>query len=420
VLLFLYKFAWTLFVVLSLPLIPFAKSWRLSERLWWRLPSVPPRRGVMWIHALSVGEVISAKPVVKSLREQYPSKDIVLTVKTSQGMRVARKELGSEVDLLLPMPLDFWWSVRRIADHIRPSLLILVETDIWPGLLSCMRKRGVQVILVNGRVSPRTFRSYRRFRSLSRRVLGMMELCLMQSDLDRKRLLEIGLPPEMVETVGNIKFDRDWSPMDAKEYDQWYGLLHLWPSARVWVAGSTHDGEEEIVLETFRRLVPLFPELRLIIAPRRVDRADDILRLGRLKGIDIVRRSDPGGKDYQTLILDSMGELGRIYGIAEISFVGGSMVPIGGHNLLEPASFGCPVLFGEHTHNFVLMSRLLVEAGGGKRVKDAEDLFMTMKLLLSDRSRPEEMGKRAREFVGVNRGALRRVMGRIGGYIEAA
>jgi len=419
--LFLYNLAWSLIITLSLPLTLFPKGQRLIERLCLRLPDTPPKKQSIWIHACSVGEVISALPVVWSLKRQYPLRDIIFTVTTRQGMKIARDELEGKVDFLLPLPLDFWWSIRRITGFIRPSILVLVESDIWPGLISHLKSRGVKTLLINGRVSPRTFRSYRRFRPLSNKVLGLVNLWLMQSDLDRDRLLEIGLLPEKVKTVGNIKFDRTWLPMDEKERNHWLRLLNINPEDRVWVAGSTHEGEDEIVLETFGRLVVHFPELRLIIAPRRPERAEEIHGLCSIKGLKDIRRTDlPGDSDhYKVLILNTIGELGRLYGLAEISFVGGSMVPIGGHNLLEPASFGCPVLFGPHTHNFVLMSELLIEAGGGKKVEDAEDLFETMKGLLSETDRSGMMGKQAKEFVEMNRGALERVMEHIGGFLEA-
>ena len=211
--------------------------------------------------------------------------------------------------------------------------------------------------------------------------------------------------------------------MDEKERDSWFNLLHLKPQDRVWVAGSTHGKEDEIVLKTFKRLIDHFHELRLIIAPRRPEWAEDIYRLSIDKGLKTIRRTDLRQDDdypYQVLILNTVGELGRVYGVADVSFVGGSMVPIGGHNLLEPASFGCPVLFGSYTHNFVQMAKLLIEAGGGKRIKDSQDLFITMKEILSDPKRSDRMGMRAKEFVKNNSGALGRVMEHIREYIEDA
>ena len=410
--LFLYHLIWTCLVILCLPLFFFTKRRRILERLGRSLPADPPKTESIWIHALSVGEVLSALPLVKAVRLQYPEKDIVFTVTTEQGKEIARKELQGKVKTLLTMPLDFWWSIHRVVNFIRPSLLILVETDIWPGLIGYLKKRGTKTVLINGRISPRTFRSYRRFRFVARRMFNAMDSCMMQSELDRDRLLQIGVEEEKVKTVGNIKFDRDWVPMGEEEHESLLNALNLESQNEIWVAGSTHQGEEDIILDVFGRLRRFFPFLRLIIAPRRVERAEDINRLAADKGFKAVLKTQipMKGEPYEVLILDTIGELERIYGIAKISFVGGSLTPIGGHNLLEPASFGRPVLFGPHTHNFVLMSQLLIEAGGGRRVRDGEDLFETVKALLSDPEQSNRMGRKAKAFVETSRGALGRVM----------
>ena len=421
---FIYNLAWTLILFFFLPIFLLTKNQWFNRRLALNLPPTPFKGKSIWVHALSVGEVISALTLLDAIRRQYPSKPVVFTVKTTQGMKVAREKIGDKVDILLPMPLDCWWSIRRLVNHINPSVFLLVEGDIWPGLLYFLKKRGVRVLLINGRISPRTYRHYKRFRFLSRRFLDNVDMCLMQSDLDRERLLKIGQFDKKSVTVGNIKFDRDWRPMDDEERGYWVEQLHLRPDNRVWVAGSTHEGEEEIILKTYKRLENRFPDLVLIIAPRRIERAEDIYRLGLDMGFKTQRRTDPGvngdSHPYQVLILDTLGELGRIYGLADISFVGGSMVPIGGHNLLEPASFGCPVLFGSYTYNFLLMSQLLIEAGGGKRVESPEDLFITVQGLLLDRAVSGQMGLKAGEFVEKNSGAVKRVMKYIGGYIESA
>ena len=421
---FIYNLAWTLILFFFLPVFLITKNQWFDRRLALNLPSMPFKGKSIWIHALSVGEVISALTLLDAIRGKYPSRSVVFTVKTAQGMKVAREKIGDKVDILLPMPLDCWWSIIRLVNHINPSVLLLVEGDIWPGLLYLLKRRGVKVILINGRISPRTFRYYKRFRFISRRLLDRLDMCLMQSDLDRERLIKIGQFGERSVTVGNIKFDRNWRPMDDGEREYWIEQIHLRPENKVWVAGSTHEGEEEIIFKTYKRLVNKFPDLVLVIAPRRIERAEDLYRLGLDMGLKTRHRTDPGvnGGDhpYQVLILDTLGELGRIYGLADISFVGGSMVPVGGHNLLEPASFGCPVLFGPHTYNFLLMSQLLIEAGGGKRVESPEDLFITVQGLLLDRAVSDQMGLRAREFVEKNSGAVKRVMKYIGDYIDYA
>lgn len=416
----IYNLLWTLALPFLVPLA-LSKKRREPDRLGLNLPRYPEgNEKSIWIHALSVGEVISAIPVIKSLKKKYPEQRLILTVKTLQGMRVAEKETGRNVDSLYYMPLDFWWSMKQLERVIKPCLLILVETDIWPGMISCLKKKGVKIILINGRISPGTYKSYRRFRFLWAGILNDIDLYLMQSGLDSRRLLAAGVSPEKVHTVGNIKFDREWPPIHSDEKESWLKKLNLPSDSRNIIAGSTHEGEEEVILDVFVRLRSLFPDVRLIIAPRKPERAQDILKLIPETKFNTALRNDPDLKakpSSDIIVIDSLGELGRLYSIAHISFVGGSLVPVGGHNLLEPAVFGRPVLFGKHTHNFVLMSRLLAQAGGGLIVENGEDLFITIKELLSDSHRAEETGKRARQFVMENSGALARVMNYLGGYI---
>lgn len=417
-LMFLYDFVWTLVLFLCIPLVPLLRKRRSLERLALILPAASLGNGNIWIHALSVGEVISALPLVKALADKCPGRDIVFSVTTSKGMSIAQKELSGKVKVLLTMPVDFWWCVRRMINYIRPSVFILVETDIWPGLLGYMRKKGIRSILVNGRVSPRTLRSYLRFPFLTRRVFEPFDICLMQSKLDRERLLDVGIrPPEKVVVSGNIKFDRNWAPMNEDERRENLSSLGFESEDLIWVAGSTHQGEEEILIKVFKGLCPHFPRLRLILAPRNIERSGVILDMAQKVGFRTMLRSDllsvGSGNHrsaYDILILDTLGELGRIYGLGKVSFVGGSMVPIGGHNLLEPASFGCPVVFGPHTHNFVVMAESLEEAGGGSRVQDGSGLFDVMKMLLGDADKRTKMGSLAKRFVENNRGTLERVV----------
>jgi 3-deoxy-D-manno-octulosonic-acid transferase len=418
---FLYNFIWTLAVLLLLPFLSFLRKTGISGRLRPDLPLAPSNKKRMWIHALSVGEVISAVPLIRAINAKYPSLPVVFTVKTAQGMEVAKKELPDKVEFILPMPIDFWWSYSRMFRIINPAIFLYIEGDVWPGLLSYLHEKGVNAFLVNGRISPRTFRSYRRFSPVVRFLLNKFELCLMQSEIDRDRLVDIGLSPQKVKDTGNIKFDRPWRTMEKDEHDQWLNKLNLQPEKIIWVAGSTHEGEDRIVLETYKRLRDHFQDLLLIIAPRRIEAAEDVYKLSKDLGFNTALRSSlklHKGINYDVLVLDSIGELDRIYGLAHVSFVGGSLVPVGGHNLLEPASFGCPVLFGGHTHNFQLMSEGLLESGGGWRVKDGEDLFLKTRKLFSDSQLQKTMGIKAREFVMKNSGAVDRILEHIGGYIN--
>ncbi|MFH1489594.1 MAG: glycosyltransferase N-terminal domain-containing protein, partial [Pseudomonadota bacterium] len=327
VLLLFYHFAWTFFVVLLLPFLPFIRGGRLIERLGLRFPAVPPMKRPIWIHALSMGEVLSSLPLVRALRSAYPDRDIVYSVTTPQGMKIARQELKREVQFFFTMPLDFWWAVRRVVGAIRPCFFILVETDLWPGLLHHLKKRGVAALLVNGRISPRTLDAYLKCKYFVRMMLDCFEFCLMQSDLDRERVLKLGVEVGRVITAGNIKFDRERAPMRSEEHRTWMDALHLKPGEPLWVAGSTHEGEEEILLDALLDLRAAFPGMRLIIAPRKIERAEFIRNLGNQRGFKTRLKTGLAGSGggYDVLILDTIGELGRIYGIARISFVGGSL-----------------------------------------------------------------------------------------------
>lgn len=418
--LFIYHFVWTLIALPMVPVIALSNNRRLAERIGLRVPP-PVEKGNIWIHALSVGEVVSAVPLVKALQEAFPSRGVVFTVSTATGMRIAREALQGRVQVLHTMPFDGWWAVRRFIRRIRPAVFILVETDIWPGFLNYLQGLGVPSILVNGRISPRTHRAYRRASWLVRRMFKPLKMCLMQSELDRRRLLEVGLAPQKVLTTGNIKFDRNVPLLDDKERHHWLRLLNLTASDPVWVAGSTHRGEEDMVLQAFERLRLAYPSLRLILAPRDISRTMELKSTIRSMKMQVVVRSKfPENRgEYDVLLLDTYGELDRIYGLGWVSFVGGSLVPVGGHNLLEPASLGSPVVFGPYTQNFVFMAAAIVEAGGGIQVADADTLYAAVKDLLDHPDQRAEMGDKGMAFVAQNRGAVKHVVSWVRKHITA-
>ncbi len=369
------------------------------------------RNGRVWVHALSVGEVLSAIPLLEAVRNRYPSREIVLTVKTATGLEVAREKLGKNVDYLIPMPLDFWWASKRLIRRIKPIVFILVETDIWPGQISSLRRRGIRTILVNGRVSPRTAKAYERWKFLAKRILALFELLLMQTELDRSRILKAGVAPDKVRVTGNIKFDGKWRSLTKGERQRWLRLFDL-KDGLTWVAGSTHHPEEAIIFKVFGQLLKAFSSLSLIVCPREVHRFDEVYRLAREYGFKVTKRTELPvyNQKYDVFILNTVGELGRIYGLADVAFVGGSLTRFGGHNLLEPASFGIPVVFGPHTFNFDAMSRSMVKCGGGKRVNNEAELFHAMVELLGQENRRAAMGRNAKTFVAQNQGAISRVM----------
>ncbi len=419
-LLFYHLFVTIILIILFPLLYPLKNRFRLGERLGLELPNLgQPAEKRLWVHALSVGEVLSSIPLLEALKREYPSRELVLSVKTATGLKIARQRLGGIIDYLLPMPLDFWWSSRRILDAVQPALFILVETDIWPGLIESLKSRGIRTILVNGRISPRTERSYARWRFFMKRVLGELEACLVQTEIDRQRIMKGGLPPDRVKVTGNIKFDRKLSSMRHADRQKWRALFGL-KDCPIWVAGSTHYPEEVIILNVFGELLRVFPNLALIIGPREARRFDEVHELAWGNGFKVIRRTDLPAKQhgYNVFILNTLGELGRVYGLADVAFVGGSLVKKGGHNLLEPAAFGIPVLFGPHTYNFAAMAQSIISDGGGRAVADEPELLRSMAGLLGDRRERERMGTRAREFVQRNQGALDRVLEILKPYIE--
>jgi 3-deoxy-D-manno-octulosonic-acid transferase len=424
----IYQIIYTIIVVAFFPFILFLTvigNQRIKERFALSLSKDRADKQRIWIHALSVGEVISAIPLVEAIRLKYRDKEIVFTATTVKGLDIARNKIGDRVKVI-PMPLDFWWSVQRIVRHINPYLFILVETDIWPALITHLSDKNIKCFLVNGRISPRTYKSYRRFSFLIKPVLNRFTLCMMQSGLDAKRLLEAGIDPERIATTGNIKFDTDRLPMTVSERDEWLERLRLDAKDVVWVAGSIHRDEDRMILNVFSRLLPEFPELRLILAPRNIKESDDILKRAGDMGLESVLKTNlidnmtDNKIPYKVLVLNTIGELSRIYGIGRIGFVGGSMVPLGGHNILEPAGFGCPVLFGPHMHNFVLMSELLLAEKGGFQVLNEEELYSTVKRLLEDPELLDLTGRSAKQFADKQRGVLEKVLKRIEEHADKA
>jgi 3-deoxy-D-manno-octulosonic-acid transferase len=371
----------------------------------------PSSAGGIWVHALSVGEVRSALPLLKALGRRFPGRSLALSVATAQGLAVAQQELGqASVVSLFVRPLDLAWNVERLLNRLRPALFCLVEGDIWPGWGWGLKRRGVPSLLVNGRVSPRTFKGYRRLGPLARGLLGGFERILAQTGLDHDRLLAVGVDQDRLAVGGNLKFDTAPAQLDQAERQALARELGL-EGRRVLAAGSTHPGEDEACLQAFRALSPEHPGLALILAPRQVDRGRGLARLAAGLGLSVTLVSEgspsPG---VQVVILDVLGRLAPAYALAEAAFVGGSLVPVGGHNLLEPAAQGVPVLFGRHTHNFQEMARDLEAAGGGLRLATAADLAPAWRQLLAEPQRAQAMGRAGLAFCQAHRGALARAV----------
>jgi 3-deoxy-D-manno-octulosonic-acid transferase len=371
----------------------------------------PARPGSLWVHALSVGEVRSALPLLKGLGARFPQRPLAFSVATAQGLEVAREALAGRPEVALFMrPLDLPWAVERLLDRLQPALFCLVEGDIWPNWQWALARRGVPRLLVNSRISPRTFRGYQRLAPVARELFRGFDRVLAQTQVDHDRLLAVGVEPKRLRVAGNLKFDS--APPQLEPEARLALATELGLAGRlVLAAGSTHPGEEEPCLEAFAGLRQAHPGLALLLAPRDVTRGKAVARLAAERGLSAACLSQgtptPGA---QVVVLDVLGRLAQAYALAVAAFVGGSFVAVGGHNLLEPAAQGVPVLFGPRTHNFQEMAQGLEQAGGGQRLAEGRDLAGAWAALLAEPAKAQAMGRAALEFCQAHRGALERAL----------
>jgi 3-deoxy-D-manno-octulosonic-acid transferase len=374
-----------------------------------RMGRLPPEiasngRPSVWIHAVSVGEVLAARPLVAALKERLPGHGVFVSTTTPTGNAVARRSLPG-VDGLFFAPLDFPGAVRRVLERIAPRLVVLVETELWPNLIHEARRRGARVALVNGRISPRSYPRYRLLRPLLAPVLAEVDAFLMQGDAHAERVRTIGAPADRVRVTGNLKFEALQAPRVSD------ALARVFEGAgarSLWVAGSTAAGEEAEVLAAFRTLRARLPELRLVLAPRHPERFDDAFKEAIAAGFGCVRRSALEGAwtEGDVLLLDTMGELAQAYAYATLVFVGGSLVPAGGHNVLEAALAGKAIIVGSHMENFQEIADLFRAEAAFVQVASGAELSRAALQLLTDETRRNAIGGRGKALIDRNRGAL--------------
>jgi 3-deoxy-D-manno-octulosonic-acid transferase len=369
------------------------------------VPAAPGPRA--WLHAVSVGETIAAAPLVDGLRRLYPELPLVVSTVTATGARVVTERFAG-VATHRYFPLDFPAAVRRSVRAIDPAFFICMETELWPNVLRELGRRGVPTMIANGRLSDRSFERYRLLRPVMRRVLADVRVFAMRSDEDARRVIGLGAAPERVVVTGNLKNDAAADPPGAA--DLWRRLLGLRAGQRVWIAGSTHKGEEDAVLAAHATGQSVHPDLVLVLAPRHPERVEEVLALVLARGWRAVRRSTLPAAARSArppvIVLDTVGELAQIYTIADAVFVGGSLVPRGGHNVLEPALRRKPVLVGPHTDNFREAAALLVDAGAAVVVTDAASMAAELKALLSDPVMAAKRGEAGAEAVAARHGAV--------------
>lgn len=423
----IYNFLQILLVVLLFPallaVVLFTAKYRKSIRLrlGFGLPDAarekPAAKPRIWIHALSVGEVSSARALVRSLRHQYPAGFIIFSASTSSGFAYASEVLADSVDQLVSFPLDFLWSVERFIRRLQPDLFVLIETDIWPNFLSSLARHGVPAILVNGRMSGSSFQKYRRLNFLFAPLFRGFRYIAMQTVADERLLKYFGVAEKRLVRLGNLKYGvldeftnpaRSASPLSREDL----------ADKRIWVAGSTHSGEEEIIFEVYRRLRISFPDLYLIIAPRNIARGAELAEMAVAADMAPVRRSMKNNLTGDLLILDTLGELASVYRLAEFAFIGGSLVRERGHNPLEPAVFAKGVIFGPHMEDFAEIADDLLSVGGAVQVKNSGDMLSILtKWLTNDESRAKA-GRCAAQLVEEQRGVTDRHLNLIRQILE--
>jgi 3-deoxy-D-manno-octulosonic-acid transferase len=361
----------------------------------------------LWLHAVSVGEVSAAAALLHALRARHPGMPCVLTTATPTGRAQAATLFGTDVDVRF-LPYDTPGAVRRFLARIRPRAAIIMETELWPNLLRECRRRGVPVLFASARLAARSVPRYRRFGTLF--SAGLRDAWVAaQSAADAERFIALGADPARTCVVGNVKFDMRLGEAVAEKGRE----LQRYLGARaVWTAGSTHEGEEELVLDAQAVLGHAVPGALLVLVPRHPQRFEDVAALLERRAVIFERRSrtEAVRAETQVLLLDTMGELTAFYAASEAAFVGGSLVPVGGHNLLEPASLGVPVITGTHTQNGPEIARLLIEAGGALEVAEGTTLAAAVARLLADPALRERMGASARRFVESHRGSLGRLL----------
>ena len=388
----------------------------LSQRLGFSYKSISKLLGdekPLWIHAASVGEVLGSLPIIEGIKQVNPELPILLSTMTATGNDMAKKR-ASGVKTITFFPLDHPWAVRRAISLVNPRAFLMAETEIWPNFLMELGRRGIPVLLFNGRISTRSFQWYKRFRFFLNSPLTTISAFCMQSSLDAQRIIEIGANPERVTVTGNIKFDQSPPQITQEERETLLQTLGLHAGQPILIAGSTHRGEEEFMLSILRRLSPQYPDLVLILAPRHLERVREVEVLLKREKIPWKRKSQlraEGKKEgVMVILLDTLGELAKLYSIGTLIFVGGSLVRVGGHNILEPLFFKKPVLFGPFMDHFREISDEVLRRGAGVQIRESEEMVLHAKTLLEDASLRSNMGKCGFEIIRDNRGATSKTL----------
>ena len=421
---FIYSLALTLLFLALLPYFIYQalRHGKYSGSLTQRLGLLPARlrpdnRQTIWVHTVSVGEFLAARPLIEMIRRELPAWRVVVSTVTATGQRLASEGAPDRFDAAFYFPFDWKFAARRALAHVRPKAVVILETELWPNFLRECRARDITTIVVNGRISERSFSRYMKARSFIARALNDLSFLVMQSEADAERARVLGAPAARVCVCGNIKYDLSAAgPEKLEELDAQLALSAI---PRLIVAGSTASGEEEMLLAAFARVrkEPGLEDARLLIAPRHPERFDEVAALVEKNGFSLSRRSRPRAGEPDVILLDTVGELACAYSFAGVVFIGGSLVPRGGHNIIEPALYAKPIITGPHTENF---RQIVTDFLRSDAVVETTEAGLAREIirLLADRERARAMGERARAILAGNQGATRCAMAAIKTAVE--
>jgi 3-deoxy-D-manno-octulosonic-acid transferase len=396
-----------------------------------RLPALPNSdQPLLWLHCVSVGETEAARPLVKGLREQFPNHRLAISTTTVTGQHVAARAFADDACAIFYFPIDWAWTVRRVLRTLRPAAVLIMETELWPNLLRECRRQSIPLALLNARISQNSFRRYLWIRGFMRRVLGDLSVAIMQSEPDADRIRHLGLPADRLLMHGSLKFDSAKPAVEDESLaDRFRARFGLYSNQKIIVAASTHAPEESIVIEAFRRLMRSeeSDSVRLIIAPRHPERFEEVGKQLDASGLKWCRRSEAESNADRTadaILLDTIGELRAAYALADIAFVGGSIAMRGGHNVLEPAAQGVCVVTGAHMNNFAAITNALLEQNAIVQLPNVRSeeapamLASTLRSLLADAERRQQLSSRALAVCEQNRGATKRTIEAIARLVD--
>lgn len=384
------------------------ESLHLGERLGYRLAKKSGERKSLWIHAVSVGEVLSLQNLIRKIKEGHPDWVIHFSSLTNTGMRIAREKLA-EADYIFFIPLDFKWIVRRFFRRLKPRVVIIAESEFWPNFLREANRQTGSILLINGRISPRSFKRYKRFKLLTKNILKNIEFFLVQTEKDKENLERIGVISDHIEVAGNLKSEVNLPILSEEELLRLKRNINISETKKVIIAGSIRKGEENQLLRAYTKARSIKENLLFILAPRHPDRVNDVEKICNNYPFRIKRRSEVvPGMEWDILILDTIGELAQFYALSDVAFIGGSLIPWGGHNLLEPAFYGKPIFFGPHMENFSDLAARFVSAQAARISSKEEDLVEMF--LIQDERYFREMGNKAKATLSTLQGATEKTI----------